>query len=193
MVPIIPFLWHLLFLVFYAILLQQRFWPANVTKLLKFHQVPQTREVGFAGKAWCSAWPLHSFSQKHVLSLQYSRRSAEGWRSKSFIVAHELFFLNVLPHSPQMHFRCPLLQEALLSFISVWITYATAIPNSSSQIAPSTVIHNITPRPLHACLHLWSLSPQHLWLPHKKHSDLWLTDRIKGWRNNSCSQRSHKS
>lgn len=66
------FSWH-----FYAIWLQQRFWPVSVTKLLKCHRVLQSPDVGFAGKAWCFAWSLHSFSHKHVPSFQNASHSAE--------------------------------------------------------------------------------------------------------------------
>lgn len=66
------FSWH-----FYAIWLQQRFWPVSVTKLLKCHQVLQSPDVGYAGKAWYFAWSLHSFSHKHVPSFKNASHSAE--------------------------------------------------------------------------------------------------------------------
>lgn len=42
----------------------------SVTKLSKLSRVLQICEMGFVGKAWCSAWLLLSFSHKHVPSLR---------------------------------------------------------------------------------------------------------------------------
>ena len=96
LVPIILFLWHLLFLVFFAILSQQRFWSVSVTKLIKFQWVPYTPEGVCVGKAWCSAWP-HSLLQSQTCpeSAIWQVSSGEGWRSTSTCC----FFLNGhIPH-----------------------------------------------------------------------------------------------
>ena len=87
-----------------------------------------------------------------------------------------MLFFSEWSHSPQKQLRCLLLQEALMSFTPVWITYVAPTSTPSSQTTFSTVIHNITSRLLYACLHPWSLSSQHLWLPHTKYSDLLLID-----------------
>lgn len=126
-VPIILFL-YLLFLVFFVLLSQQRFWSVSGTKLIKFQWVPYTPEGVCVGKAWCSAWP-HSRFQSQTCP-ESAGRQAFWWGLE---VKVNMLFFSEWSHSPQKQLRCLLLQEALMSFTPVWITYVAATSTPSPK------------------------------------------------------------
>ena len=122
------FLFVLLFLVFFVLLSQQRFWSVSGTKLIKFQWVPYTPEGVCVGKAWCSAWP-HSRFQSQTCP-ESAGRQAFWWGLE---VKVNMLFFSEWSHSPQKQLRCLLLQEALMSFTPVWITYVAATSTPSPK------------------------------------------------------------
>ena len=119
---------YLLFLVFFVLLSQQRFWSVSGTKLIKFQWVPYTPEGVCVGKAWCSAWP-HSRFQSQTCP-ESAGRQAFWWGLE---VKVNMLFFSEWSHSPQKQLRCLLLQEALMSFTPVWITYVAATSTPSPK------------------------------------------------------------